>query len=72
MEIESDCEQVLAKKIISFSIDDVNLISLSRSRSQLNILEDDSNSESHVEWTEFSGISDLTDKAIANHTMHLR
>ena len=44
MEIESDCEQVLAKKIISFSIDDVNLISISRSRSQLNILEDDSDS----------------------------
>ena len=32
MEIESDGE-VLAKKIISFSIDDVNLISISRSRS---------------------------------------
>ena len=71
MEIESDCE-VLAKRIISFSIDDVNLRSISRSRSLLNIENYDSDSESKVEWTEFSGISDLTDKAIANHAMHIR
>ena len=69
MEIESDCD-VLARKIISFSIDDVNLRSISRSRSQLHIEDPDSDSESLVEWTEFSGISDNTEKVIADHTIH--